>query len=1392
MECDGPLEIGTEVSAKFRGAFCEAIVRESTNDIHVHVKFVDKSFASKIVPIQDIRGNVALGGLVQGPTGGQRGQFDDCIITKIFDHSVYQVEFDDGDLKRLKRNNIRHKGRAYFTNGQTTIESLPLMDPEKFAALPPRSSRRKGSNSPITRSPRNFDIGDITSMSPQRSTRNGLSRTTSGSTTSRTTLTGNGNAFVPLRTSRPRSSSILSRGIRGGDVSGDETVHKAVSVTSLASSKSDTNIVNSMSDDTRTKGLGKLQSRSSRSSVSSTSTSSIHDKLSPTLPNSFARLTPTASRTRPKSTVVPSTSTSVGATTTEALHARQTSLAGMAVFVEPLVTHAASYWHTAIVVPFACINATVMHIENPSMGSCVVRFFKDGLYRCVPEACLRKFSDATPLFRLFVKQHRGFLTEPEIIAASAFVKTNVLSTSMTWPGFTPLKKCQIDFNSDDESDSSSDVNSSAEVVTKLSRKRRTISANSSSSDVTLSELGSTTGKKPRVYSHTTNITGDDDDSANSLSRRSRRSQSYSLPEVMITENGLMGDDTAVTATRRKRVRGSTERTTTPTPQELEVLYNNQWKYKKDDHVWAMSYVDGQVYEAKVMHRKLMSNSRDGRRNRQQTSNSYRHQPTPHYQIHYVRWATDRYDEWIQEEHVFDSNPQGKPTTRPRHRATSELSVASDESSEKAEHSDIGDDDSVDGVKQKKIDKQSGMQETREMKINTNSEMPNPSVSLNGDQKRESNVENDEPASVNIRKCDDDMKEDSMLDDDNERVDVNTIAEVTKDKKDSIAKSKKHVVGVVRASVSVSVQAAVVVLTDEEGSNTSRVTGKSSDVVESSSKADPISAPVVVDPGDDQKEAIETRTSAKSKQKRNRSLHTETVSNTTLPESIPQTEPSIANDTTVPDELGSMDVNIRMGTKASAQGNSADGRSQELKRKRKNEKASSKRKVGDNCVVSGGSATIPAHTSTQDESVSRPTPKGCVLHDSTTTAKDISRSSSKSPTATDEDLPVSTLNDAIRDIHEININECANTPKPIPLTSGVPSASNLIVEEVLPIPSTNASSTLPKKETEILNDVPVEISCCVESNVEAESVTTPTLTKLSSNSATKRGEQRNDSSTEKTANSGIAENPDTLPAMAKATADRKSLSPPPAEEVSAAPPSTLDGNEGTKSTYKSNTSPKVKQEPSTSEKYKFAPKSPKDSTVPDTKGACAMDKATTCATGGDSNDKENSANGASSYTVYTSTTTHKQEMGDGMTLTKEEFKVQHTLDKGGVTISNQQIHEVKHTVEKSSISPHVVLTADGGLELSTLEDRMRELKQQYLAHKAELARLERLKRIKREAVASSISSTGAHVQTVSESSEHRIDNNESTNAEKNNHRSTIDNTHGNINVNCMKQVPVKQE
>ncbi|XP_065317205.1 AT-rich interactive domain-containing protein 4B-like isoform X3 [Gordionus sp. m RMFG-2023] len=127
------LTLGTEVSAKFKGAFCEAKIKKVSKSVKCKVTFTNSTNNSSYqIPDDDIQGNnLQIGAMVKAKHPQLNGQLFEAKIVKIIDSSAYTVEFDDGDVRVLKRNLICLKGQKHFQESQT-LDKLPLTNPELF------------------------------------------------------------------------------------------------------------------------------------------------------------------------------------------------------------------------------------------------------------------------------------------------------------------------------------------------------------------------------------------------------------------------------------------------------------------------------------------------------------------------------------------------------------------------------------------------------------------------------------------------------------------------------------------------------------------------------------------------------------------------------------------------------------------------------------------------------------------------------------------------------------------------------------------------------------------------------------------------------------------------------------------------------------------------------------------------------------------------------------------------------------------------------------------------------------------------------------------------------------------------------------------------------------
>ncbi|KAG4067106.1 hypothetical protein HA402_000097 [Bradysia odoriphaga] len=136
QQVDDPpyLSVGTEVSAKYKGAFCEAKVRKVVRNIKCKVAY--KQGGSGTVSDEQIKSDLLrVGGTVEVEVPQvkhpDRKDLVEATITKIQDCSQYTVVFDDGDITTLRRSALCLKSGRHF-NESETLDQLPLTHPEHF------------------------------------------------------------------------------------------------------------------------------------------------------------------------------------------------------------------------------------------------------------------------------------------------------------------------------------------------------------------------------------------------------------------------------------------------------------------------------------------------------------------------------------------------------------------------------------------------------------------------------------------------------------------------------------------------------------------------------------------------------------------------------------------------------------------------------------------------------------------------------------------------------------------------------------------------------------------------------------------------------------------------------------------------------------------------------------------------------------------------------------------------------------------------------------------------------------------------------------------------------------------------------------------------------------
>ncbi|XP_042309109.1 LOW QUALITY PROTEIN: AT-rich interactive domain-containing protein 4B [Sceloporus undulatus] len=138
------LTVGTDVSAKYRGAFCEAKIKTAKRLVKVKVTF---KHDSSTVEVQDdhIKGPLKVGTVVE--VKNPDGTYQEAVINKLTDASWYTVVFDDGDEKTLRRSSLCLKGERHFAESET-LDQLPLTNPEHFGTpvIGKKTNRGRRSN----------------------------------------------------------------------------------------------------------------------------------------------------------------------------------------------------------------------------------------------------------------------------------------------------------------------------------------------------------------------------------------------------------------------------------------------------------------------------------------------------------------------------------------------------------------------------------------------------------------------------------------------------------------------------------------------------------------------------------------------------------------------------------------------------------------------------------------------------------------------------------------------------------------------------------------------------------------------------------------------------------------------------------------------------------------------------------------------------------------------------------------------------------------------------------------------------------------------------------------------------------------------------------------------
>ncbi|XP_061468440.1 AT-rich interactive domain-containing protein 4A isoform X2 [Rhineura floridana] len=141
------LTVGTDVSAKYRGAFCEAKIKAVKRLVKVKV-ILKQDNSTQLVQDDQVKGPLRVGAVVETKTSD--GSFQEAIVSKLTDASWYTVVFDDGDERTLRRTSLCLKGERHFAESET-LDQLPLTNPEHFGTpvIGKKSNRGRRSSLPV-------------------------------------------------------------------------------------------------------------------------------------------------------------------------------------------------------------------------------------------------------------------------------------------------------------------------------------------------------------------------------------------------------------------------------------------------------------------------------------------------------------------------------------------------------------------------------------------------------------------------------------------------------------------------------------------------------------------------------------------------------------------------------------------------------------------------------------------------------------------------------------------------------------------------------------------------------------------------------------------------------------------------------------------------------------------------------------------------------------------------------------------------------------------------------------------------------------------------------------------------------------------------------------------
>ncbi|NXF59342.1 ARI4A protein, partial [Ciccaba nigrolineata] len=150
------LTVGTDVSAKYRGAFCEAKIKTVKRLVKVKVVLKGDN-STQLVQDDQVKGPLRVGAMVE--TKMPDGSFQEAVISKLTDASWYTVghfcTFNQRKLRETTGKGLRERAafeacsRLVFIQ---TLDQLPLTNPEHFGTpvIGKKSNRGRRSSLPVT------------------------------------------------------------------------------------------------------------------------------------------------------------------------------------------------------------------------------------------------------------------------------------------------------------------------------------------------------------------------------------------------------------------------------------------------------------------------------------------------------------------------------------------------------------------------------------------------------------------------------------------------------------------------------------------------------------------------------------------------------------------------------------------------------------------------------------------------------------------------------------------------------------------------------------------------------------------------------------------------------------------------------------------------------------------------------------------------------------------------------------------------------------------------------------------------------------------------------------------------------------------------------------------